>query len=67
MKKKCREKYPFVKGERYFKSELVGVCDERLREGCIKREETKTVLVRVMEKQAPPEMVWQPLSVSDPP
>lgn len=60
MKKKCREKYEFVKGNEYFRSEVVGVCHERIREGCIKREETKTALVRAMEKHAPAKMVWQP-------
>jgi hypothetical protein len=61
---KCRAKYGFVKGESYLTSEVVGVCDERIREGYIKREKTKTVVVRAMEKYAPPKMLWQPLSES---
>ena|ERR1017187_4816331 len=50
-------------------AEVVAICDERIREGCIKREDTKKLLVRSMEEHlremeqdADPTIVWQPMS-----
>ena len=49
-----RKKWYFQRGERYLLDEVITACDIRLREGGVKRVESKSKLVRRMEKYAPP-------------
>ena len=54
------QEYDFQPGERYLLSEIVGTCDERIRQGRIIWRESKAELVRVMEKHAPATIIWSP-------
>jgi hypothetical protein len=54
------QKWGFEPGERYLLSEVIGACNDRLRDGYVIRRDNKASFVQEMEKCGHTTVVWSP-------